>query len=429
MTTPGEKIEMGSQEIRITSIRVPAGRRALRGVAELAESIKAVGLLNPITITEECVLVAGAHRLEACKLLGWKKIPAGVVKLSGLLAELAEIDENLCRNELTALEQAEHLHRRKQVYEALHPETKQGAAPAKKSGKGGKAPKGKNDNLSGLPASFAADTSKKSGLTERSVQRGVQIAKDISESVREQIRSTPIAESKTELLALARQSPEKQQVIADKVSSGQAASVKEALAEVKLEAKKALAEQIRAEPLPQPEGPFRVIAIDPPWRYDSRVEDATHRGRNQYPDMTVEEICALPVADLAHEDCVLWLWTTNAFMPDAFRCLGAWGFTHKTILTWDKELLGLGDYLRNVTEHCLLAVRGKPTLTLTNQTTIIREARREHSRKPAAFYALVEALCPGSKLEMFSRENRPGWATWGAEPTKFAEEESHVTAA
>lgn len=417
------------QEIRITSIRVPEGRRALRHVAELAESIKEVGLLNPIVVTEECVLVAGAHRLEACKSLGWTKIPATAVKLSGLLAELAEIDENLCRNELTALEQSEHLHRRKQVYEALHPATKHGAAPGNKGGKRGKAPI-KAETISGLmPTSFSADTAKKSGLSERSVQHGVQIAKDISETVREQIRSTPIAESKTELLALARQTPEKQQVIADKVSSGQAASVKEALAEVKLEAKKALAERIRAEPVPQPEGPFRVIAIDPPWRYGSRVEDASHRGRNQYPDMSIEEICALPVAALAHEDCVLWLWTTNAFMREAFKCLDAWGFADKTILTWDKEKLGLGDYLRNVTEHCILAIRGKPTFSLTNQTTIIREARREHSRKPDTFYSLVEALCPGSKLEMFSREPRNGWATWGAEQTKFAEGNANVTAA
>lgn len=190
----------------------------------------------------------------------------------------------------------------------------------------------------------------------------------------------------------------------------------------KLQRKRAVADQIRAEPPPIPEGPFRVIAIDPPWRYGSRVEDASHRGRNQYPDMSVEEICALPVAAKAHPDgCVLWLWTTNAFMRDAYRCLDAWGFQEKTILTWDKQLLGLGDWLRNITEHCILAVRGTPVVQLTNQTTLISEARREHSRKPEAFYALVEALCPGSKLEMFGRESREGWTLWGAETEKFAE--------
>ena len=195
--------------------------------------------------------------------------------------------------------------------------------------------------------------------------------------------------------------------------------LKTALGEVKLAAKRELAETIRANPVVTPDGRYQVIVSDPPWKYDTRAEDTTHRGKNLYPDMTVEEICALPVASLAQDNCVLWLWTTNAFMRDAYRCLDAWGFREKTILTWDKELLGLGDWLRNVTEHCILAVRGKPIVSLTNQTTIIREKRREHSRKPLAFYELVEALCPGSKLEMFSRTPRDGWAAWGAEAGKF----------
>jgi N6-adenosine-specific RNA methylase IME4 len=195
---------------------------------------------------------------------------------------------------------------------------------------------------------------------------------------------------------------------------------KKALGEVKLDAKRALAEEIRRNPVVTPDGRYQVIVADPPWKYDTRGEDTTHRGKNLYPEMTVEEICKLPVAKLAQDNCILWLWTTNAFMRDAYTCLDAWGFKDKTILTWDKEILGLGDWLRNVTEHCILAVRGKPIVSLKNQTTIIREKRREHSRKPEAFYALVEALCPGSKLEMFSRQPRKGWHVWGAETNKFA---------
>ena len=200
---------------------------------------------------------------------------------------------------------------------------------------------------------------------------------------------------------------------------GDKVDVKKAIGEVKLAAKRSLAEEIRANPVVTPDGRYQVIVSDPPWKYDTRAEDTSHRGKNMYPDMTVEEICALPVAKLAQENCVLWLWTTNAFMRDAYRCLDAWGFREKTILTWDKENFGLGDWLRNVTEHCILAVRGRPVVSLTNQTTIIREKRREHSRKPEAFYSLVEQLCPGSKVEMFSRTNRDGWAAWGAEAGQF----------
>jgi N6-adenosine-specific RNA methylase IME4 len=188
---------------------------------------------------------------------------------------------------------------------------------------------------------------------------------------------------------------------------------------VKLEKKHALAAELRAAPLPAPEGPYRVIVIDPPWRYDKRAEDVTHRGRNPYPDMSVEEICALPVGKLAEESAVLWLWTTNAFMRAAYRCLDAWGFEERTILTWVKDRMGTGDWLRGKTEHCLLAIRGRPLVTLTNQTTVIEASLREHSRKPDEFFVLVEGLCPGSKLEMFARAARPGWAAWGAEKGKF----------
>jgi N6-adenosine-specific RNA methylase IME4 len=179
------------------------------------------------------------------------------------------------------------------------------------------------------------------------------------------------------------------------------------------------AEQAAAEPPPLPEGPFRVIVADPPWQYDKREEDTTHRGALPYPSMSIEEIKALPVGDMVHEDCILWLWTINAHMPHAFGILEAWGFTHKTILTWVKDRMGLGDWLRGQTEHCLLAVRGKPTVPLTNQTTVIRGPLREHSRKPDEFYSLVESLCPGSKVELFSRQQRDGWHAHGNQTDKF----------
>ena len=108
--------------------------------------------------------------------------------------------------------------------------------------------------------------------------------------------------------------------------------LKEAKQEIKEQKKQVVVEQIKREPKPLPDGPFRVQAINPPWKYESRAEDKTHRARNPYPDMTVDEIKALPVGEKAHpEGCILWLWTTNAFMRQAFECLDAWGFENKTI--------------------------------------------------------------------------------------------------
>jgi N6-adenosine-specific RNA methylase IME4 len=220
--------------------------------------------------------------------------------------------------------------------------------------------------------------------------------------------------------------PKFEQIVAEaKEKTGEltsAAVLREVVQAPARAAKQAVAERIKHEPAPPPTGPFRVIAIDPPWQYESRANDPTHRAANPYPDMTLDAIKALPVADLAHADCILWLWTTNAFIGEALECLAAWGFEKKSIVTWVKDRMGLGDWLRGRTEHCLMAARGKPIREpLTNQTTVITGPLREHSRKPDSFYSLVESLCPGNKAEMFACEAREGWTAINApELGKFA---------
>lgn len=134
--------------------------------------------------------------------------------------------------------------------------------------------------------------------------------------------------------------------------------------------------------------------------------------------MSIGEIGALKVP--ADENCILWLWTTNAFMRQAYQVLDAWGFRDKTILTWVKKRIGVGNWLRGQTEHCILAVKGKPIVRLTNQSTVLHAPSREHSRKPEEFYRLVEELCPARvRLELFAREARKGWTSAGAEVARF----------
>jgi N6-adenosine-specific RNA methylase IME4 len=166
------------------------------------------------------------------------------------------------------------------------------------------------------------------------------------------------------------------------------------------------------------EGVYDVLVVDPPWQYDRQPNDVGLDGEVNYLTESVEHLKqrALPAA----KDAVLWLWTTNAFMAEAHELAHAWGFTVKTILTWDKVHMGLGSWLRNVTEHCLCCVKGHPAVTLTNQTTLMREVRREHSRKPEAFYVLVESLCHGRKWELFARTKRPGWTHEGVEADRFS---------
>ena len=181
------------------------------------------------------------------------------------------------------------------------------------------------------------------------------------------------------------------------------------------------AEAIRAEPPPYPSrGPYRVIVADPPWPYEVDKEDPSQRATHPYPQMSIDAICAEApkVEAIAHDDCVLWLWTTNYHMRHAYAVLDAWEFQERTILTWVKDRIGRGDYLRGQTEHCILAVRGRPTVELGNQATVLHadEPRRPDSGKPDAFYTLVEGLCPAPRYaELFSRLVREGWDAHGDE--------------
>jgi N6-adenosine-specific RNA methylase IME4 len=139
------------------------------------------------------------------------------------------------------------------------------------------------------------------------------------------------------------------------------------------------------------------------------------------------------VPSLLAADAVVWLWTTNAFLEQAYPVARAWGLEVRTILTWAKDRVGTSAWLRGQTEPCLLCTRGEPALTLTTQSTLLLGRARQHSRKPEEFFTLVDSLCPGRKLELFARERRAGWEAWGAEPDRFqaasAESDAHAEAA
>lgn len=382
--------------VRIADIKVPEGRRQLRGLDELVESIRTVGLLNPITLTEELRLVAGYHRLEACKRLGWSEIDATIITVNELDAELAEIDENLIRNELTQLERAEALARRKELYEAKYPEAKAYSSEKQRQRASG-------EPRETVSPGFAADTAAKTGLTPRTIQQDVQIATKIVPDVRDAIRDTPLADSKRDLLELARMEPEQQRQVAERVIRGEAARVRLA------------AQLVRREmtPPPLPQGKFRTIYADPPWPFD----DTATRGaaENHYPTMSIAEICALPVSDLAADDAHLYLWTTNSHLHDAFHVAAAWGFEYKTLITWVKPQIGLGHYFRGATEHILFCVRGDLPMSQVGERNWFEAPRQEHSRKPALFYDLIERCSPGPRLELFARTKRAGWVAWGNE--------------
>jgi len=161
------------------------------------------------------------------------------------------------------------------------------------------------------------------------------------------------------------------------------------------------------------EGLFDVIVVDPPWPYGGEYNEQGHRATSPYPEMQIEELQALKLP--AAENCILWLWTTERFICEARELLEIWDFEYRGILVWDKQNMGMGNYLRRQCEFCWLGIKGKPIWRPTALRNIISSPRTAHSEKPEAFYEMIDKNFHGTKLDYFSRKKREGWTCYGAE--------------
>jgi len=171
--------------------------------------------------------------------------------------------------------------------------------------------------------------------------------------------------------------------------------------------------KIEQENLEQPTGDFDIIVVDPPWKVDFDYKPDHYMGRvaNPYPEMNVEQIKNIKLP--SKEDSILWLWTTHSQIWGAIEILKHWGYEYKGILTWNKESMGIGKWLRKQCEFCLLGIKGQPIWTATDVRDIITEQRTSHSTKPESFYKMVEDNCVGRKLDYFARKKREGWEVYG----------------
>jgi N6-adenosine-specific RNA methylase IME4 len=172
---------------------------------------------------------------------------------------------------------------------------------------------------------------------------------------------------------------------------------------------------------------FATILADPPWQFVNRTGKMApeHRRLSRYSTMTLPQICALPVGEVAASTAHLYLWVPNALLPEGLEVMKAWGFHYKSNIVWHKirkdggsDGRGVGFYFRNVTELILFGVRGKNARTLQpgrTQVNLIATRKREHSRKPDEQYEVIESCSPGPYLELFSRGVRKKWAVWGNE--------------
>lgn len=352
-------------------------RKAMGDVGGLAASMAEIGLLHPVVVTSDHKLIVGRRRMLAAEQLGWTEVPVRVIDIAGIMR--GERDENTKRKDFVPSEAVD-------VWAACIDWEKGEAAKRMEAGDNqhtegcGKFPQGSKGRARDKAAAGV-------GYSDRSLRKAAEICDAAWEDPKK------FGKLKADMDHTGNvDGPHKRLVVMRKAAA------------------------IADEPPALPgKGPYRVIVVDPPWPYELRKADPTHRATHPYPQMSIEAIMALDVASIAHDDCILWLWTTNHHMHEAFHVLEAWGFRHKTILTWVKDRMGTGDWLRGRSEHALMAVRGKPIVTLTNQTTAFDGPLRENSRKPDEFYAVVESLCPGSRAELFQREARTGWDGHGDE--------------
>jgi N6-adenosine-specific RNA methylase IME4 len=165
---------------------------------------------------------------------------------------------------------------------------------------------------------------------------------------------------------------------------------------------------------------YPVILADPAWQFRVHIGAGNDDSADQhYPTMDTDAICALPVADLATPDAVLFMWTPACNLPDALRVLEAWGFEFVTHAVWVKPKAGkLGHWVRTQHEDLLIARRSAmPTpLPANRPPSVFNAPRREHSRKPDEAYELIEKMFPDlSRIELFARNTREGWDAWGNE--------------
>jgi N6-adenosine-specific RNA methylase IME4 len=171
---------------------------------------------------------------------------------------------------------------------------------------------------------------------------------------------------------------------------------------------------------------FATVLADPPWQFAHRTGKMSpeHKRLARYPTLSLQDIREIPVALAVQDNAHLYLWAPNAFLSEGLEVMRTWGFQYKTNLVWHKvrkdgqpDGRGVGFYFRNTTELLLFGVRGtlRTRAPGRTQVNIIKTRKREHSRKPAEAYTIIESCSPGPYLELFARGRRPSWTQWGNE--------------
>jgi N6-adenosine-specific RNA methylase IME4 len=392
----------------VGEIRVGArNRRDLGDVASLAQSIDEIGLLHPIVITPDNTLIAGARRLEALKLLGWKMAPVTVVDLDQIVR--GEFAENTERKPFTPSEMVA-------IAAAIEP-LERAKAKQRQGERTDKHLENFSTSSSGRAldkAATIAGFSRPSLLKARAVVEAAEAEPERFGGLVEMMDENGRVDRAFKQL----QNLRHQQEHSNRIEHG--CTVDDLVA---------LADSGKRFPL---------IYADPAWPWETwsargKVDSAPD---NHYGTSTIEQIKALPVAALAADDCALLLWGTWPLLPRVIEVIGAWGFTFKSCgFLWTKTTKGaeavtldgdglhwgMGYFTHSNTEYCLLATRGSPKRIAEDVHQVIIAPVGEHGAKPEEVARRIERLFAGPYLELYARRPRENWVSWGDElpPTEL----------
>lgn len=383
-------------------------------LGRLADDIRAHGLREPIVLLDGLVL-DGRNRQEACHLAG---VEPAYVEWDGVGDPAVwVVSKNLHRRHLTESQRAMIGAKLLEYHRGAAKERLQ-ATWAKPGQQVPQAPANLPEPKERGEAREAAAASV--NVSPRSVQSAAVVVERGAPELIEAVEADEVSVSAAaEIASLPK--AEQVEVVAkgEREILAKAKEIRAAKTEVRREERMAKLAEISAaaEPLaPNATGRFPVIYADPPWRYE-HAESEARAIENQYPTMSLDEICALRVADLATDDAVLFCWATSPKLAEAMRVVEAWGFTYRTCMVWDKERVGMGYWARQQHELLLICTRGTPPAPApaNRPASVIRCERSEkHSEKPAEFAALIERMFPAlPKVELFCRSPREGWAVWG----------------
>ena len=339
---------------------------------DLIESIRLNGVIQPIWISEDNIIISGHRRVNACKILGIEEIEVEVKEYSdSLIIEANRYREKTWKEKLREAEELEKILKSK----------------AKENQVG---------NLKQFQDTVCPNSDKRS----EPINTGKEISKVLGMGRDTYYRIKKIKEKVPEFI--------------DKIDEGKL-TVNQAYNKLKAEEKKEYAKKVN---IPFPDGKYSVIYMDPPWPIGSIVIDKWESSiEDKYPTMTLEEIQALPIESLSADDCALFMWTTHTFLPDALKIIEKWGFRYHCLITWDKGNGWTQFGFNRRTEFLIYAYKGKMLINQYGEAipTLISEPKTIHSKKPDIIRDMIKNKTPEKRLEMFARGKYDGWDVWGNE--------------